>query len=192
MNHNGDVSVAHQWVKAAGADYVKFQTFQADLCISPQAPKAAYQVDNTGKHESQLEMVRRLQLDRAAHHALLESCQQAGIRFLSTGFDLPSLGLLRYLNLDFVEIPSGEVTNLPLLRAAARQGKPKRRIYLSLGGPWWRRNRSRQGEPFSEQNLACKRPGHGLSPMLWDQLLGRPSSRAYATDELIDEGMFRQ
>jgi len=134
VNHNGSLDRALALVDAAaqaGADAVKFQTFRADAIVSRAAAKAAYQQQTTGGAESQHAMLARLELDAAAHRALIARCGQRGIRFLSTPFDLASLALLRdTLGLDTLKIPSGEITNAPLLLAAARGGGP---VILSTG-----------------------------------------------------------
>lgn len=134
VNHNGDLGRALALVDAAadaGADFVKFQTFVPEEVISRQTPKCDYQKDSTGPDESMLDMVRKLRLDRAAHERLIARCAERRIRFLSTPFDLPSLRLLtEQLGLHLVKIPSGEITNAPLLLAAARNGAD---IILSTG-----------------------------------------------------------
>lgn len=127
VNHNGSLELARELVvraARAGADAVKFQTFRAEANIGAGAPKAAYQVATTGSGESQLEMVRRLELDEAAHRDLAALCWKEGIEFLSTPFDLPSVELLRSLGVRRLKVPSGEVTNGPLLLAVARTGLP--------------------------------------------------------------------
>ena len=134
VNHNGDIAIAHQMVDMAadaGADAVKFQTFIASDFISQAAPKAGYQLATTGDGTSQLEMVRTLELSRQAHYELLRHCQERNISFLSTPFDLGSLDfLISGMRLEVIKIPSGEVTNGPLLVAAGRGGV---RIILSTG-----------------------------------------------------------
>jgi N,N'-diacetyllegionaminate synthase len=134
VNHNGDLATAFQLVDAAfaaGVDYVKFQTFKAEKLVSAAAKKAEYQISNTGNAvESQLQMLKRLELSEADHDELINYCQSKGVRFFSTAFDLDSLGYLASLGLDMVKIPSGEITNLPYLRAAARLFK---RVILSTG-----------------------------------------------------------
>jgi N-acetylneuraminate synthase len=131
VNHNGELALARKLVAAAaaaGADLVKFQTFVADRSIAASAPKARYQED--GSSESQHEMVRKLELSRGDHEVLIDECRERGIGFLSTAFDIGSFELLEALGLDLVKIPSGEITNLPLLRRMAYGGKP---ILLSTG-----------------------------------------------------------
>lgn len=122
VNHGGDLVVARELIDAAaaaGADIVKFQTFTADLIISPAAEKAAYQQDATGGDESQLEMVRRLELDGDDHDQLIAHCRSRNIGFLSTPFDGPSIELLRSRGVALGKIPSGEVTNRPHLEQMA-------------------------------------------------------------------------
>ncbi len=134
VNHNGDLELARQLVDAAaeaGADCVKFQTFRADKLASASAPKAAYQQQTTGAGESQLEMLRRLELSPEAHRELKARCADRGIEFLSTPFDHDSLAFLAGdLGLDRLKLGSGELTNGPLLLAAARTGLP---LILSTG-----------------------------------------------------------
>ena len=322
VNHNGDLARARQLVAsaaAAGADLVKFQSFVTTKLVTPQAPKAQYQLGNTDAVESQFEMVRKLELSKADHEVLLAECRRHGIGFFSTAFDTESFDMLLALGLDRVKIPSGEITNLPFLRHVARPGLPVilstgmanlgdieaaiealeaeglrraqitvlhcnteyptpmqdvnlramtnlglafgvdvgysdhtqgievaiaavalgarviekhftldrnlpgpdhqaslepnelkamvdaiRNIELALGDgikritPSEYKNRAiarkslvasrpiRAGEPFSAENLTTKRPGTGVSPMRWDEVIGRPAPRAFATDELIE------
>ena len=127
VNHNGSLDLALQLVDAAadaGADIVKFQTFQASQLVTAQARKADYQVANTGESGAQLQMLQRLELQRADHHALVQRCRQRGIRFMSTAFDADSLAFLATLDMPAVKIPSGDITHAPLLLQAARLGRP--------------------------------------------------------------------
>jgi N-acetylneuraminate synthase len=134
VNHNGSLERALKLVDAAAearADAVKFQTFRAGDVISRKAPKADYQVATTGGAESQLEMVRKLELTEPAHRALQERAEQRGIAFLSTPFDLASVRFLTHeLALPTIKIGSGEITNAPLLLETARA---RTRIILSTG-----------------------------------------------------------
>ncbi len=134
VNHNGSLGRALEMVDVAaeaGADIVKFQTFKPQLVVTKNAPKADYQKRTTGNLESQLEMARKLELDNAAHQALLQRCQERRIEFLSSPFDMPSLHFLAYtLNVSRIKIASGEITNFQLLLAAARTG---RSLILSSG-----------------------------------------------------------
>ena len=133
VNHNGSLDLAKKMIDAAveaGADAVKFQTFKAEKVISKYAPKAEYQKKTTTADESQLEMVKKLELDAAAHRTLIDYCKKKNIQFLSTPFDLESIDLLNELDLDIFKIPSGEITNLPYLR---KIGSLKKEIILSTG-----------------------------------------------------------
>lgn len=133
VNHNGSLDLAIQLIdvaKASGADAVKFQTFRANLLATRTAHKAAYQDRTTAKEESQLEMLRRLELDGEAHKGLIKHCNEIGIQFLSSPFDLQSADLLETMNLPIFKVPSGEITNIPFLQHIARKGKP---IILSTG-----------------------------------------------------------
>lgn len=321
VNHNGSLTRAQELVAqaaAAGADLVKFQSFITAKSISPQAPKAAYQLGVTDPSESQYDMVRKLELSAADHQVLRATCQQHDIGFFSTAFDTDSFDMLLAMGMNTVKIPSGEITNLPFLRYVARPGLPvilstgmanlgeieaaidvleqaglrrdqitvlhcnteyptpmqdvNLRAMVSLGlafgvavgysdhtqgievpiaavalgatviekhftldrglpGPDHQaslepselramvtaiRNIERAlgdgikrpslsehknrliarkslvaarpieaGELFSADNLATKRPGTGVSPMRWDEIIGRPAPRAFAADELI-------
>lgn len=322
VNHNGDVVLAERLVDAAvaaGADFVKFQTFSADRLVTQKAKKADYQRETTGSAESQYEMLRRLELGQDVHFRLAEYCASKGIGFLSTAFDEQNLDFLVSLGIPLVKVPSGEITNLPYLRRVAHYAKPVvlstgmatmgeiddaltvletggvnrsqvtvlhctteypaamadvnlramqtigdtfgvaigysdhtlgievpiaatamgatiiekhftldktlpgpdhraslepqelaamiaaiRNVELSLGDgvkeprPVEERNKLvarkslvsaapiRCGELFSPENLCVKRPGTGVSPMLWDSYIGKPAGRDYVEDELID------
>lgn len=133
VNHNGDAGMALDLIDAAvaaGADAVKFQTFQADQVVSAGAPKAPYQRTGSDPLESQFEMVRALELDAAEFAGLKAHCDARGILFLSTPFDHESVDLLHRLGVPAFKIPSGEITNLPLIRHIGRLGLP---VILSTG-----------------------------------------------------------
>lgn len=133
VNHNGSLDMALQLVDAAkqsGADAVKFQSFKADQLATRSAHKAAYQERTTSQAESQFDMLKRLELDRAAHERILRHCEDRGIQFLSSPFDLPSIDLLAEMKLPVYKIPSGELTNEPYLRKIGAKGKP---VILSTG-----------------------------------------------------------
>jgi len=133
VNHDGSLERALKMVgiaAEAGADAIKFQTFKSEKVISTTAPKADYQKATTGAAESQLEMVKKLELDEEAHKRLFRHCKDRGILFLSTPFDLDSIDLLNNLGLEIFKIPSGEITNLPYLR---KLGALSKRLILSTG-----------------------------------------------------------
>ncbi|MBS8230189.1 N-acetylneuraminate synthase [Marinobacter salarius] len=323
VNHNGDMALAKKLIAAAadaGADLVKFQTFIAKNIVSKSAPKADYQKDTTDPGESQQDMIRQLELTREDHVELMRECKRYGIGFFSTAFDRESIRLLEDLSaMDYVKVPSGELTNLPYLRYLTRHGKPVllstgmatlgeieaaieaveqagtfrdritilhctteyptpmdevnlnamvnmgkafgvavgysdhtqgievpiaavalgasviekhftldrslpgpdhraslepdelkamvvgiRNIEKAMGdgikrpGPSELKNKPiarkslvaalaiRKGEPFTAENLVAKRPGTGISPMRWDEVLGRTAPRDFEEDELIE------
>ena len=322
VNHNGDLELAKQLINVAsdaGADFVKFQSFNASRIATRSAKKADYQVQTTGSKESQHEMLRRLELSAEMHAELITHCAARNIGFFSTGFDIESVDLLVSLGQDLFKIPSGEITNLPYLRHVGQLGKsvilstgmstlgeiesaidalecagtPRvnitvlhctteypapmnevnlramqnihaafgvtvgysdhtrgieaaiaavalgagviekhftldrkmlgpdheaslepedlkamvaaiRNIEVALGDGIKRLTPSeamnqpivrkslvanqtiKAGEVFSEQNITAKRPGTGVSPMLWDEVMGRASPRDFAADELIE------
>ena len=135
VNHNGDPEMAKELIRVAaraGADAVKFQMFTADRIISPSAAKAEYQRQTTGsaESESQLEMVRRLELPDAAWRELVEVAGNERILFLCTPFDEESADALEGLSLAAYKIPSGELTNLSFLTHVAGKGRP---VILSTG-----------------------------------------------------------
>jgi N-acetylneuraminate synthase/N,N'-diacetyllegionaminate synthase len=133
VNHNGDPALARALIDAAAdsaADAVKFQTFRTSALTSRTAPKAAYQIEATGAGESQSEMLMRLELSTETLRALQAHAAARGIVFFSTPFDEASADTLAALGVPMFKIPSGEITNLPLLRHIAAKGKP---IILSTG-----------------------------------------------------------
>lgn len=133
VNYNGSLELAYQMVdkaKEAGADIVKFQTGVPEKVMSKYAQKAEYQKKTTGEGESQLDMVRKLMLKFDEFVPLKRYCEEKGIKFLSTPFDLSSIDFLDQLGCDMWKIPSGEITNLPYLLRVAKTGKP---IILSTG-----------------------------------------------------------
>jgi N,N'-diacetyllegionaminate synthase len=127
VNHNGDPALAHRLIDvaaAAGADAVKFQTFRSEALASRHAPKAPYQTETTGAGESQLEMLRRLELSAETFAALADACRRRDILFLSSAFDVPSADLLEALGVAAFKTGSGELTNTPLLAHLARTRRP--------------------------------------------------------------------
>lgn len=133
VNHNGSLELAKQLVDKAvwaGADCVKFQTFKSKNCISVFAEKANYQKKTTDANESQLDMVRKLELSYDQFHELRDYCNQKGIMFLSTPFDLESIDFLASIGVRTWKIPSGEITNYPFLRTI---GQRKESVIMSTG-----------------------------------------------------------
>lgn len=134
VNHNGDLNKAFQLIDAAvqaDVDYVKFQTFKADKLVSKLARKADYQIQNTADgDDSQFDMLKKLELSHHDHEKLIAYCKHKNINFFSTAFDLESLQYLKEIGLNLVKIPSGEITNLPYLRKAAKLFS---RVILSTG-----------------------------------------------------------
>lgn len=133
VNHNGSLDMARQLIDIAaeaGADSVKFQSFITSECMIVDAPKAGYQVKNTGEAESQLEMARKLELDEDDHRQLIAHCAKRGIQFISTAFDVHSLALLAKLGLTVLKLSSGEILNARLFLHAARTGM---QVVLSTG-----------------------------------------------------------
>jgi N-acetylneuraminate synthase len=133
VNHNGDVNLAKKLIdaaKRAGADAVKFQTFRAENVVTADAGKANYQKETTGDGESQLEMLKKLELTGRDFKKLFDYSRKKAIVFLSSPFDKTSVDLLDELGIAAFKIPSGEITNLPLLKYIARKKKP---IILSTG-----------------------------------------------------------
>jgi N,N'-diacetyllegionaminate synthase len=127
VNHNGNVGLARQLIdvaKKAGADAVKFQTFKAEKVVSSHAPKAEYQLAATDADESQLDMIKKLELSYDQFGELYDYCRQQGILFLSTPFDAESADFLEHLGVAAFKVASGEITNLPFLRHIARKGRP--------------------------------------------------------------------
>jgi N-acetylneuraminate synthase len=126
VNHNGSLELALRLVdaaRAAGADAVKFQTFRAEDVVTPEAVTADYQRVNTGE-TSQFEMIKRLELDEAAHAEVARHCRQQGIEFFSTPFSEDAVAMLVRLGVPRLKLPSGEITNKRLLECAADTGLP--------------------------------------------------------------------
>jgi N,N'-diacetyllegionaminate synthase len=133
VNHNGDMNLAKQLIDVAataGADIVKFQTFSAQDLVIRSVPKANYQIEANNKNESQYEMLRNLELTEEMHLELIAYSQSKNIEFFSTGFDIKSLEMLIRLGQNKFKIPSGEITNIPLLRFVGKQNK---QVIISTG-----------------------------------------------------------
>jgi len=133
VNHNGSADLAHKLIETAAkcrADIVKFQTYFTDEIVTDQAPKAKYQLSTTSAGESQKDMLRALELPASTYSELKKHAESLGLGFLSTPFDLKSVELLEKIDVQAYKIPSGEITNFPLLEAVAAKLKP---VLLSTG-----------------------------------------------------------
>lgn len=134
VNHNGSIDLAKQLIDKAveaGVDIIKFQTFKSEKLVSKVAKQAEYQQQNIGKKdESQLAMLKKLELSQVDHEELIAYCNEKGIRFFSTAFDMDSIEYLHSLNMGLWKIPSGEITNYPYLRKIAQYKEP---VILSTG-----------------------------------------------------------
>lgn len=133
VNHNGSLDLAFALIDqalTAGADFIKFQTFQADQLATKAAPQAAYQMRNTGSHESQYDMLKRLELPLESFKELSDYCKQKPIQFLSTPFDIASAYFLAKLGMPMMKVSSGDLTNMPFLRELGSIGLP---VILSTG-----------------------------------------------------------
>jgi len=133
VNHNAQLDMANSLIEAAvaaGADAIKFQTAIPELVVTEYAPKAGYQKKTSNLEESQLEMIRKIHFSLDVYSSLKEICERKGIIFFSTAFDMTSLYFLESLGQLFHKVPSGEISNLPYLRAIGSFGKP---VILSTG-----------------------------------------------------------
>tara|TARA_X000000950_G_scaffold281951_1_gene379740 strand:+ start:12961 stop:13980 length:1020 start_codon:yes stop_codon:yes gene_type:complete len=134
VNHNGNIETAKKLIKKAaeaGVDFVKFQTFKADSLVSKKAKKAKYQLSAENSDEKdQYTMLKKLEIPLEWYPILINCCKKNGIKFLSTGFDEKSIDYLNSLNMSYIKIPSGEITNLPYLIHVAKKQK---KIIISTG-----------------------------------------------------------
>jgi len=133
VNHNGSLRIAKKLVDKAleaKADYIKFQTFKAESISIKNALKANYQKKNSSKSETQFQMLKKLELNENKFSKIISYCKKKKIGFLSSPFDIESLNFLKKFNMNYIKIPSGEITNLPLLEEI---GKNKKKLILSTG-----------------------------------------------------------
>ena len=133
VNHNGKIDLALKLcdaAKEAGADAVKFQTWKTEKIVTKSAAKAAYQEENTGCDQSQFEMLKELELSYSDFEKINDYCKKIGVQFLSTPDEEESLDFLCSMNLPFVKIGSGEVTNIPYLRVI---GSKHQKVVISTG-----------------------------------------------------------
>lgn len=133
VNHNGKLDLALKLcdaAKEAGVDAVKFQTWKTENIVTKSAAMAAYQEENTGKEQSQFDMLKELELSYAEFDTINGYCKKIGIQFLSTPDEEESLDYISSLNLPFLKIGSGEVTNIPYLRTI---GGKHQKVVVSTG-----------------------------------------------------------
>ena len=133
VNHNGDLELAKNLIKVAaesGADYVKFQMFEAEKLATPSAIKADYQIENTNSSESQFQMLKSLEISKADYVELIKYSSECNIEIFSTGFDIEMNNMLAELGQRIFKVPSGEITNLPYLRNIGQFGMD---VILSTG-----------------------------------------------------------
>jgi N,N'-diacetyllegionaminate synthase len=133
VNHNGDVRLAHRLIDTAaeaGADAVKFQSFITEELITPEAPKADYQVETTGDPGSQYKMLKALELSADDQAKLKAHCEQVGILYLCTPYENVSVDILDRLDVAAFKIASTDTTNIPFLRYVASKGRP---VLLATG-----------------------------------------------------------
>lgn len=134
VNHNGDKNLALRLcdaAKAAGVDAVKFQTWKTEKIVTKSAALAEYQENNiSDKSASQFDMLKQLELSYSEFEAIRDYCNQIGIQFLSTPDTAEDMDFLLGLGIPFLKIGSGEVTNIPFLRAI---GKRHQKVILSTG-----------------------------------------------------------
>jgi N,N'-diacetyllegionaminate synthase len=133
VNHNGDMGIAHRLIEAAaesGADAVKFQAFVTEELLSPDTPKALYQLDTTGAESSQHKMLKALELSPAQQRELKQACEEKGLVYLCTPYDVLSVDLLDEMAVEAIKVGSSDVTNTPILSYIASKGRP---VILSTG-----------------------------------------------------------
>lgn len=133
VNHNGSIDLAYELVdkaKEARADIIKFQTLNPDKLVSKYAKKAEYQNNNLNNDDTQLEMLKKITLSNDEFIRIRDYCNEIGIQFLSTPFDLDSIDFLNGFDMPFWKIPSGEITNYPYLVKIANTHKD---VVMSTG-----------------------------------------------------------
>tara|TARA_B110000858_G_C17789857_1_gene469267 strand:- start:248 stop:1267 length:1020 start_codon:yes stop_codon:yes gene_type:complete len=133
VNHNGDIELAKELIlkaKEIGADCIKFQTFKTENLITPDAPKANYQLKTTNPKHSQFTMLKNLELSYSDFSILFEFCKKTGIDFISTPYNFEDVDFLDKLGVDCFKIASGQLTELPFIKYIAKKNK---KIILSSG-----------------------------------------------------------
>ncbi len=133
VNHNGNLEMAKDLIKkaaACGADCIKFQTFKAERVVTINAPKAKYQMSTTDKTESQLDMLKKIELRPEDHAELKEITEGLDMVFLSTPYNFEDIDILENIGVSAYKVASGQIVELPFLRKIAAKGKP---VLLSTG-----------------------------------------------------------
>jgi N,N'-diacetyllegionaminate synthase len=133
VNHNGDIDLAHKLIDAAkfaGADAVKFQSFKAEALVTPHSKKADYQLNTNHGDNSQLSMLKKLELSKSEQVQLKNHCDEKGILYLCTPYEQESADLLEQIGVDAYKIASTDTSNLPFLRHLAKKNIP---VLLSTG-----------------------------------------------------------
>lgn len=133
INHNGSLKRAVQLIKAAkksNADYIKFQIFKAENVVTKNAGKSPYQKKNSKDKETQYEMIKKFELPYESFKIIKKECKKKKIKFLCSPFDVESLNYLKKLKEKIIKIPSGEITNYPLIE---KIGKMNIKVIMSTG-----------------------------------------------------------
>tara|TARA_B100001059_G_scaffold236132_1_gene284905 strand:+ start:15014 stop:16036 length:1023 start_codon:yes stop_codon:yes gene_type:complete len=133
VNHNGNLDIAKKLIDVASkakVDFIKFQTYKTKNLVSSNAKMADYQIKNTSSNLSQFEMLKKLELSFSDFQELISYSKNKKIGFLSSPFDIESIDYLNKLEIDFIKIPSGEITNFPYLEKIASISK---KVILSTG-----------------------------------------------------------
>mgnify|MGYP000601445628 CR=1 FL=1 len=133
VNHNGRMNLAKRLVDAAsiaGADFIKFQVFKTKYLVTSSLDKANYQKKSGKPSESQYEMLKKLELSQDELTELFIYCSKKKIGFMASAFDEESLRFILNMDIEYLKIPSGEITNTPYLRLAGRKNK---KVILSTG-----------------------------------------------------------
>ena len=133
VNHNGSLKLAKEHIveaSKAGADFVKFQLFQSDQLSTINAKKADYQINSSKKEETQLQMLKGLELSNSSFLELRDFANRNNLGFCASAFNETGLNFLKKINVDFIKIPSGEITNYPFLKKVSKSKIP---LVLSTG-----------------------------------------------------------
>lgn len=137
VNHNGDISIAHKLIDAAasaGADAVKFQTFITEENISPDTPLAGHHISNVGLNISHFNLIKKLELPLDSFQELKEHCEEKGIIFISTPYDIVAANTLIKIKTEIIKVASSEMMNYPLLDVIGKSHIP---VIVSTGMSCW-------------------------------------------------------